>query len=78
MAICPEYHASQVADAVIITRHLQGTLVLPEYNRGDHENIKSEDIYDVDKFIKNLDGVVKVVRNGQFIAVDFTRAEGLS
>ncbi|KAK1578150.1 hypothetical protein Q3G72_027928 [Acer saccharum] len=60
----PEYHVSQIADAVVVTRQLQGTLVLPDIRGskpGDEK--KFEDIYDVDKFIKSLDGVVKVVRD---------------
>ncbi|KAK1578910.1 hypothetical protein Q3G72_034068 [Acer saccharum] len=59
----PEYHVSQIADAVVVTRQLQGTLVLPDIRGskpGDEK--KFEDIYDVDKFIKSLDGVVKLVR----------------
>ncbi|CAI0442223.1 unnamed protein product [Linum tenue] len=59
----PEYHVSQISDAVVIARYLQATLVLPDI-RGDRpgDERKFEDIYDVGKFINGLDGVVKVVR----------------
>ncbi|WOL13845.1 hypothetical protein Cni_G22625 [Canna indica] len=58
-----EYHFSQVADAVVIARYLGATLVLPDIrgsNLGEKRNF--EDLYDVDKFIESLNGVVKVVR----------------
>ncbi|KAL5756765.1 hypothetical protein ACOSP7_021194 [Xanthoceras sorbifolium] len=60
----PEYHVSQIADAVVVARYLQGTLVLPDV-RGSKpgDERKFEDIYGVEKFIKSLDGVVKVVRD---------------
>ncbi|KAL2462419.1 O-fucosyltransferase family protein [Forsythia ovata] len=60
----PEYHVSQIADAVVVARHLRATLVLPDIRGskpGDKRNF--EDIYDVKKFITSLDGVVKVVKS---------------
>ncbi|CAI9114542.1 OLC1v1015289C1 [Oldenlandia corymbosa var. corymbosa] len=59
----PEYHVSQITDAVVVARYLRATLVIPDIrgsNPGDKWNF--EDIYDVEKFIKSLEGVVKVVK----------------
>uniref|UniRef100_A0A0E0B4V3 O-fucosyltransferase family protein n=1 Tax=Oryza glumipatula TaxID=40148 RepID=A0A0E0B4V3_9ORYZ len=60
----PEYHISQITDAVVIARYLGATLVLPEI-RGNElgKRRKFEDMYDVDKFMTSLDGVVKVVHS---------------
>ncbi|KAM3258519.1 hypothetical protein ACQJBY_050344 [Aegilops geniculata] len=62
LTIGNEYHASQIADAVVIARYLGATLVLPEI-RGNElgKSRKFQDMYDVEKFKMNLDGVVKVV-----------------
>ncbi|KAJ7952036.1 O-fucosyltransferase family protein [Quillaja saponaria] len=60
----PEYHVSQITDAVVVARQLGATLVLPDIrgsNIGDRRNF--EDIYDADKFIMSLDGVVRVVKD---------------
>ncbi|XP_031385961.1 protein MANNAN SYNTHESIS-RELATED 1-like isoform X2 [Punica granatum] len=59
----PEYHVSQVADAVVAARHLGATLVLPDI-RGSEVGDKRSfgDIYDVHKFIRSLNGVVKIAR----------------
>ncbi|KAI4329441.1 hypothetical protein L6164_021704 [Bauhinia variegata] len=60
----PEYHISQIADAVVVARHLGAILVLPDIRGsqpGDERNF--EDIYDVDTFISNIDGVVRVVKD---------------
>ncbi|ONK69556.1 uncharacterized protein A4U43_C05F24220 [Asparagus officinalis] len=59
----PEYHLSQITDAVVITRYLGATLVLPDI-RGSELGQKwnFEDVYDIEKFMKNLDGVVKIVK----------------
>ncbi|KAK9022451.1 hypothetical protein V6N11_002713 [Hibiscus sabdariffa] len=57
----PEYHVSQIADAVVVARYLSATLVLPDIRGskpGDERNF--EDIYDVERFMKSLDGIVKV------------------
>ncbi|GLU17458.1 hypothetical protein SLE2022_338240 [Rubroshorea leprosula] len=59
----PEYHVSQIADAVVVARYLGATLVVPDIrgsNPGDKWNF--EDIYDAEKFVKSLDGVVKVAK----------------
>ncbi|KAL6585273.1 hypothetical protein OROMI_004562 [Orobanche minor] len=60
----PEYHVSQIADAVVVARYLRATLVIPDIrgsNPGDKRNF--EDVYDVENFIASLDGVVKVVKS---------------
>ncbi|XP_047959865.1 protein MANNAN SYNTHESIS-RELATED 2-like [Salvia hispanica] len=60
----PEYHVSQIADAVVVARQLRATLVIPDIRGsepGDRRNF--DDVYDVDKFITSLDGVVKVVKS---------------
>ncbi|XP_022953865.1 protein MANNAN SYNTHESIS-RELATED 2 isoform X2 [Cucurbita moschata] len=59
----PEYHVSQIADAVVVARYLGATLVVPDI-RGKELGDKWSfgDIYDVKKFIESLDGVVKVVK----------------
>lgn len=59
----PEYHISQVADALVITRYLGATLVLPDIRGSDlGQKWNFEDMYDVDKFMKSLDGVIKIVK----------------
>ncbi|KAG8388468.1 hypothetical protein BUALT_Bualt02G0128900 [Buddleja alternifolia] len=60
----PEYHVSQIADAVVVARYLRATLVIPDI-RGSKPGDKSnfEDVYDVEKFIASLDGVVKVIKS---------------
>jgi len=60
----PEYHVSQIADAVVVARYLGATLVLPDI-RGSKPGDKRYfgDIYDVEKFVKSLKGVVKVIKN---------------
>ncbi|EYU21223.1 hypothetical protein ABFS83_09G126300 [Erythranthe nasuta] len=60
----PEYHVSQISDAVVVARYLRATLVIPEIRGsepGDKRNF--QDVYDVEKFIASLDGVVKVVKS---------------
>lgn len=60
----PEYHISQIADAVVVARRLGATLVLPDIRGsqpGDKWNF--EDIYDVDMFMTSMKGVVKVVKD---------------
>ncbi|XP_058068096.1 protein MANNAN SYNTHESIS-RELATED 2-like isoform X2 [Magnolia sinica] len=57
----PEYHILQIADAVVITRYLGATLVLPDIRgRTPSEKRKFEEIYDVEKFMKSLDGVINI------------------
>ncbi|KAI9073052.1 hypothetical protein K1719_044972 [Acacia pycnantha] len=60
----PEYHISQIADAVVVARYLGAKLVLPDIRGtqpGDKRNF--EEIYDVDAFMKSMDGVVRVVKD---------------
>ncbi|XP_062199864.1 protein MANNAN SYNTHESIS-RELATED 1-like [Phragmites australis] len=58
----PEYHISQITDAVVIARYLGAALVLPDIRGNELGNKrKFQDMYDVDKFMSSLDGVVKVV-----------------
>ncbi|KAI9112512.1 hypothetical protein K1719_016435 [Acacia pycnantha] len=59
----PEYHLSQIADAVVVATYLGATLVLPDIrstNQGYTMNFG--DIYDVQKFLDSLNGIVKVTR----------------
>ncbi|KAI8544813.1 hypothetical protein RHMOL_Rhmol08G0324100 [Rhododendron molle] len=59
----PEYHVSQIADAVVVARYLGATLVLPDIRGskpGDKRNFGG--IYDIDKFVKSLYGVVRVAK----------------
>ncbi|MBA0774626.1 hypothetical protein Gotri_009824 [Gossypium trilobum] len=59
----PEYHVSQIADAVVVARYLTATLVLPDIRGSKPGDVRNfEDIYDVDKFMKSLDGIVKVAK----------------
>uniref|UniRef100_A0A7N0U0D0 O-fucosyltransferase family protein n=1 Tax=Kalanchoe fedtschenkoi TaxID=63787 RepID=A0A7N0U0D0_KALFE len=60
----PEYHVWQIADAVVVARSLGATLVLPDI-RGSKagERRTFGEIYDVKKFIKSLDGVVRVAKS---------------
>ncbi|KAK7372155.1 hypothetical protein VNO80_05525 [Phaseolus coccineus] len=60
----PEYHISQIADAVLVARSLGATLVIPDIRGsqpGDKRNF--EDIYDVDVFMKSMEAVVRVVKD---------------
>ncbi|KAI4335338.1 hypothetical protein L6164_013992 [Bauhinia variegata] len=59
----PEYHLSQVADAVVIARYLGATLVIPDI-KGSKPGYKMNfgEIYDVDKFINSLDRLVEVTK----------------
>ncbi|KAL6521256.1 hypothetical protein OROGR_017825 [Orobanche gracilis] len=59
----PEYHASQVANAVVVTRKLGAILALPDIigdKSGETRNFG--EVYDVDKFYTSLSGVVRVER----------------
>ncbi|KAL7133729.1 hypothetical protein ABFS83_12G159600 [Erythranthe nasuta] len=60
----PEFHASQVANAVAVAKHLGATLVIPDI-RGTKLGDKRQfgDIYDVDRFVTVLKGIVKVDKN---------------
>ncbi|CAI9286213.1 unnamed protein product [Lactuca saligna] len=60
----PEYHVSQITDAVVVARYLRATLVIPDIRGsqpGDWRNFG--DIYDIEKFVSSLEGVVKVVKS---------------
>ncbi|XP_042498271.1 protein MANNAN SYNTHESIS-RELATED 1-like [Macadamia integrifolia] len=60
----PEYHISQIADAVVVARYLGATLVLPDIRGstpGDKRNF--DEVYNVEKFVEILDGVVKVTKD---------------
>ncbi|OWM81910.1 hypothetical protein CDL15_Pgr007949 [Punica granatum] len=59
----PEYHVSQISAAVVVAKYLGATLVIPDIRGttpGDKRSF--EDIYDVDKFMQSLDGVVNVMK----------------
>ncbi|KAK9757139.1 hypothetical protein RND81_01G143000 [Saponaria officinalis] len=59
----PEYHISQIADAVVVARSLGAILVLPDIRGsklGDKRDF--EDVYDATKFIQSLNRVVRVVK----------------
>ncbi|KAF2302927.1 hypothetical protein GH714_011129 [Hevea brasiliensis] len=60
----PEYHILQIADAVVVARYVGATLVIPDI-RGNKpgDERKFEEVYDVEKFVKSLDGVIKVVKD---------------
>ncbi|KAL0426647.1 UNVERIFIED_CONTAM: protein MANNAN SYNTHESIS-RELATED 1 [Sesamum latifolium] len=60
----PEYHASQLANAVAVAKRLGATLALPDI-RGSKlgEKRRFGEIYDVDNFIRSLNGVVHVDKN---------------
>ncbi|XP_024962708.1 protein MANNAN SYNTHESIS-RELATED 1-like [Cynara cardunculus var. scolymus] len=56
----PEYHVSQVANAVLVAKHLGATLVLPDIIGSNGEKRGFDEIYDVEKFITSMSGVVHV------------------
>ncbi|KAF5776600.1 putative GDP-fucose protein O-fucosyltransferase [Helianthus annuus] len=56
----PEYHVSQVANAVLVAKYLGGTLVLPEIIGNKGEKRRFDEIYDADKFITSMSGVIQV------------------
>ncbi|XP_071716081.1 protein MANNAN SYNTHESIS-RELATED 1-like [Rutidosis leptorrhynchoides] len=58
----PEYHISQVANAVQIAKHLGATLVLPEIIGSKGEKRGFEEIYDAEKFLTSVKGVIQVKR----------------
>ncbi|KAK4478831.1 hypothetical protein RD792_014332 [Penstemon davidsonii] len=57
----PEYHALQIANAVLVARHLGATLALPDI-KGNKFGEKRQfgEIYDVNKFLKSLNGIIRV------------------
>ncbi|XP_076914400.1 protein MANNAN SYNTHESIS-RELATED 1-like [Bidens hawaiensis] len=64
----PEYHVSQVANAVLVAKHLGATLLLPEITGSNGEKRTSslicfrafEEIYDIEKFKTTMSGVIQV------------------
>ncbi|KAF9615153.1 hypothetical protein IFM89_022214 [Coptis chinensis] len=81
----PEYHISQIANTVVIARHLGATLVLPDI-RGSNpgETRYFQEIYDLEKFVKSLDGVVELVKHwpeelsNQEIATEKKRVDSIA
>ncbi|CAN6451080.1 unnamed protein product [Victoria cruziana] len=60
----PHYHLSQIADAVAVARYLGATLVVPDIKGSSSgEKRKFGEIYDTEKFIHSLVGVVEVARD---------------
>lgn len=58
----PDHHVSQLVDAVVIARYLGATLILPDIRGSEPgQQRKFQDMYDVDKFMSSLDGVIKIV-----------------
>ncbi|KAF5787632.1 putative GDP-fucose protein O-fucosyltransferase [Helianthus annuus] len=58
----PEYHISQVANAVLVAKHLGATLVLPDIIGSEGEKRGFEEIYDAERFMSSMSGVVQVER----------------
>ncbi|KAL0903440.1 hypothetical protein M5K25_027821 [Dendrobium thyrsiflorum] len=59
----PDHHVSQLADAVVIARYVNATLVLPDIRGSEPgQKRKFQDMYDVDKFMRSLDGVITIVK----------------
>lgn len=59
----PEYHLSQIANAVVVAKYLGATLVLPDIRSSSPGVIRTfQEMYDIEKFIKSLEGVVKVAK----------------
>ncbi|KAJ1439836.1 GDP-fucose protein O-fucosyltransferase [Sesbania bispinosa] len=59
----PEYHISQIADAVVVARYLGATLVLPDIKSSKFGyNMSLGDIYDAESVLNRLDGLVRVTR----------------
>nr|XP_043626133.1 protein MANNAN SYNTHESIS-RELATED 1-like [Erigeron canadensis] len=59
----PEYHISQIANAVLVAKHLDATLVLPEIVGSKGEKRGFEEIYDMEKFLTVMNGVIRVQRH---------------
>ncbi|KAL5974108.1 hypothetical protein ACLOJK_030771 [Asimina triloba] len=59
----PEYHILQVANAVLIARYLGATLIIPDIQgRTSGEKRSFQEIYDIEKFVRSLEGVVNIAR----------------
>ncbi|GER41796.1 O-fucosyltransferase family protein [Striga asiatica] len=60
----PEYHAAQVANAVLVARKLGATLALPDIAIDKSGKKRSfYEVYNLDKFLVSLSGVVRVEKN---------------
>ncbi|XP_051152478.1 protein MANNAN SYNTHESIS-RELATED 2-like isoform X2 [Andrographis paniculata] len=60
----PEFHASQIANAVVVARHLGATLALPDIRGINPGEIRQfADFYDVEKFTTSLSGAVDIDKN---------------
>ncbi|KAG0475596.1 hypothetical protein HPP92_015282 [Vanilla planifolia] len=59
----PEYHMSQVMDAVVIARFLGATLIVPDIRGSEPgQKKKLQDMYDEEKFMRSLHGVIKIAK----------------
>ncbi|XP_057500241.1 protein MANNAN SYNTHESIS-RELATED 1-like isoform X1 [Actinidia eriantha] len=59
----PEYHVSQIADAVVVATYLGATLVLPHIRGTKPRDSRSfGEIYNEKKFVKSLDGIVRIAK----------------
>ncbi|KAJ4817843.1 O-fucosyltransferase family protein [Rhynchospora pubera] len=58
----PEFHISQVTDAVVIASQLGASLVLPTIRGNEGRKRNFQYIYDAQKFTTSLDGIVKVIQ----------------
>ncbi|KAJ3676863.1 hypothetical protein LUZ60_002587 [Juncus effusus] len=57
----PEYHISQITNAVVIAKYLGATLILPDIRGSELGHKRSfDDIYDVENFISTLNNIIKV------------------
>ncbi|KAL8189500.1 hypothetical protein R6Q57_029066 [Mikania cordata] len=61
----PEYHISQVANAVSVAKHLGATLMLPNIIGSKREKMGFKEIYDAERFISSMSDVVQVERRKQ-------------
>nr|ABR18129.1 unknown [Picea sitchensis] len=58
----PHYHRVQIADAVVVSKYLGATLLIPTIKDGHKEpNGQFDKIYDTSKFIASLQNIVRVV-----------------
>ncbi|GAU40188.1 hypothetical protein TSUD_374960 [Trifolium subterraneum] len=59
----PEYHISQIADAVVVAKYLGATLVLPDIKSSKSGNsMNLGDIYGVENISNKLNGLVRVTK----------------
>ncbi|KAF3786784.1 Uncharacterized protein EJ110_NYTH24682 [Nymphaea thermarum] len=63
--------SDQIADAVVVARYLGATLVIPDIQGSNPgEKRKFEEIYNVEKFVENLNAVVKVATDPADVTAD--------